>query len=212
MSHLVLAGGSRHRFAVLALSIVALLFLVSLAPPARAADKAVWPAVAAGLPDDKPFWSACYLEGGGAARTLVQPHVAHGQASAALLAGLGCTHAVSGTDGLVGRGLVVGAFGRVGVSVADWSTGTVMSFDQPAMAGARAGILLNQTTLLYGLAGYSWGKWDRRHVDGMALGGGLETRILGGIGGLTLGVEYVFEDLGDRIDAHGLSLTLRKRF
>lgn len=182
-----------------------------LASPLFAADKAVPKPIAVeevASPGLHPFWSACSIEAGASGRLTVSS-TGSASESVGLLAGLGCSYKVprSGSDG---RGVVVGAFGRVGVTLDDWSSaGASVSFDGPASLGARAGWLISDATLLYGLGGYSWAKWGGRASDGLLLGAGVETRLFSSV---SIGVEYNWDDLGGRLDAHSVAVSLRHRF
>ena len=186
--------------AVLAASLV-------LVSPSRAADKG---APGKAVEDTvRPYWTTCFLEAGGNGRALVEASGGTTR-STSIVAGFGCNYEVPGLSIAAGRPIVVGGFARGGFGLADWnSAGASVSFDQPMTIGARLGVGLGGSNLLYLTAGHTWAKYGAHNLDGMSLGFGLETSLLRS---LSLAVEYGFDDLGDRAQSHGVSVMLRHRF
>jgi opacity protein-like surface antigen len=161
------------------LSKLKVLFAVALATvalPAIAADLGKPAAVAAVAPAPIPDqWSGFYLEGGAAGQ-----FVTGGDKRLIGLGGIGYNYHA------LGNPFVGSLFARYGFSAEGNSDAAVLTFDQPLTIAVRAGYLVQPSTLLYGLAGYSM---SLRGDDfrGPILGVGAEAPVLGS---LRLGVEY----------------------
>lgn len=145
---------------------------------ARAADLGK-PAVAAAAPaaavaDIPDQWSGLYFEGGA-----VGQFMRGGDKQAVGLIGLGYNAHTRGTPWVVG-GLV-----RYGFSADGNRDAAVLTFDQPITVAVRMGYLVQPSTLLYGLAGYS--KSLREEFSGPLIGAGIEAPV---IGSLRLSLEY----------------------
>lgn len=162
--------------------LVAVGLLACLATPAFAAQYCYVEAAAGGA------IGANKLEGGGYSATV---------ATDGMTAGLGV-----GCDYLVDR-FVLGGLARASL---DRITGTIdatklRSSDLSYMIAARAGFMINGSSLVYGLAGY---KFQDLRIDvttldgkGLVLGGGFETDL----GLFRIGLEGTRSDLGTFTDA-----------
>lgn len=121
------------------------------------------------------LWRKCYAELGAGGRI-----TSDSQHSAIGTVGGGCdAH-------WAGQPYVVGIFARYGFSADfDKSTKTATAvFDQPITLAGRAGYLIQQDTLLYGIAGYSYSKDTGK---GPILGAGVERMMWGT---LSIAAEY----------------------
>lgn len=191
---------------------------VGLATPALAADKGGAPAAPAPSATSTPDhpWTGCYL-GAGVSKQIVVNGNDLGLGSVA-----GTTvSAEAGCDYQVNHRLVVGVLGRYGLALDGSSTDTGLGSihlkaDRPWLVGGRAGVLVNPSTLAYGLAGVSGidykidGTTARR--SGVALGAGVETQ-LGMLGNRwTFGLEYLWADVDSDAKSHEVSARFKHRF
>jgi hypothetical protein len=143
-----------------------------LGKPAPAGPANIAAMIPAAVPDQ---WTGAYLEGGAAAAFIKGGDKAlHG------LGGLGYNYHA------LGNPFVGSIFARYGFSAEGNSDAAVLTFDVPLTVAVRAGYLIQPSTLLYGLAGYSKSlKGD--DFKGPILGLGAEAPVFGS---LRLAVEY----------------------
>ena len=139
-----------------------------MATAASAADlgkPAAAPIPIADIPPLGDQWTGPYIEGGIAGRYF------EGEKVGMATAGIGYNYRPS-----INIPTVVGAFARYGFSVEGRESSALLTFDQPWTIGARAGYLVQPSTLIYGLGGYSQG----RDLDkGWIVGMGIEQMMLG---------------------------------
>lgn len=158
-------------------------------------------------------WTGPYVEGGFDARVISD------RAS-----GLGVTQPNGlllgfGYDREISPSVVVGVLARYGVTtnIGGTSGPLLVKFDRPWMVAARAGYLLSQSTLAYGVGGFTAGdivaaNASRMYRRGVVLGGGLETQVPY-VNHATFGLEYLWSNLGDHdIDSRQVSLLFKYRF
>lgn len=194
-----------------ALALASTLFVIALCFPVRAADKGAPAAPVAAVAEPRPYWTSCYIDAGASGRVLLDP-AGSSLTNVSVLGGLGCTYQIGAMPFREGhaRPFVIGAFVRGGASLDDLSrAGAALTFDQPITIGARLGVGIGHTSLVYGIVGHTFHRSFGKGVDGPTFGGGLETGIWGS---LSIAAEYTWDDAGGRLDAHGLSLMLRHRF
>lgn len=170
-------------------------YAADLGKPAVAAPATLVAMLPAAVPDQ---WTGLYFEGGYASRfTDTSKHTATGKI------GIGYTYHA------LGNPWVGGVFARYGFSIDGDSDAAILTFDQPVTLGARIGYLVQPSTYLYGVFGYSFGKDNDK---GAILGLGAEAPVLGK---LRLALEYhaQFEDFKASSDViHEIGLYARIPF
>lgn len=194
-----------------AVALASALYILALCFPVRAADLGGPAPAAPAAQPYRPYWTSCYVDAGASGRVLLDA-AGSSLTNVAVLGGLGCTYQVGGMPFREGhsRPVVIGAFVRGGASLDDLSrNGAALTFDQPVTVGARFGLGIGHTTLLYGIVGQTFSRSLGKSVDGPTFGGGLETGIWGS---LSIAAEYTWDDTSGRLDAHGVSVMLRHRF
>lgn len=175
--------------------LIALGFVLATITSAVAADKGgpTAPIPIADIPPLGDQWIGFYVEGGIAGRYF------EGEKVGMATAGIGYNYRLASP-------IVLGAFARYGFSVEGHDSSALLTFDQPWTIGARAGYLVQPSTLIYGLGGYSQG----RDLDkGWIVGLGIEQMMLGKF---SIGPEYhaQFVTGGDII--HEVGLFARMKF
>ena len=146
-------------------------------------------------------WTGFYLEGGGGAQ------FSRGGDKALIGAGgIGYNYHAFGNP------FVASIFARYGATMEGNDNSAVLSFDQPLTVAIRAGYLVQPSTLLYALAGYSK-TLNGTDFKGPIVGIGAEAPILGS---LRLAVEYTAQfdrDFkADRDIAHNIMMFARLPF
>ena len=185
--------------------------------------------IAMALPASAQSWTGCYLGGAAgysASKTDVDVPASYDApwlkepVSGNLLSidGIGASGFAGGgqvgCDYQINR-FVIGAFGdylwhdqEFKAGVLDGLATTSYDIDNQWSVGGRAGILVNENTLAYGLVAYtkaetsdlhyslgtSHGKLPLDELEGWTVGGGLETRL---VGNLFLGAEYRYTKFDD---------------
>ena len=198
--------------------------LASLTLPALAADKAgpvvvSEPTLAVASSDRTP-WTGCYIEAG-AGRDIVVNKDSLGLGSVqgtVLSLGAGC-------DLQVREHIVIGALARYGFAFdnASEAAGFKVRAERPWMAGIRAGVLMNTSTLVYGILGVNGLVFKASDAassvsdssKNLTLGAGIESQILGRR--WTIGLEYLWSSIDSdlhetKVDAHSVRASVRHRF
>lgn len=146
--------------------------------PAIAADLGKGPAPAPVVAAPAPVadqWHGFYVEAGGGGQ-----FVKGGDKTPVGAAGIGYNYHAFGNP------WVGGVFARYGFSAEGNSSSAVLTFDQPFTVAVRMGYLVQPSTLIYGLAGYSK-TLNGSDFRGPLVGFGAEAPIFGS---LRLAVEY----------------------
>jgi opacity protein-like surface antigen len=155
-------------------------------------------------------WTGCYFGGAGgyAVSTLPLAATYDGyEFFSADMGGEGATLGLTGGCDLQLGKVVVGGFGdytwhfdHESKIVAFEDYGIRAHLDAQWAAGGRAGVLINDGTLLYGLAGYTETDGDYGKAKGIMWGGGLEVAIGSGF---SLRGEYRYSDIEDETQRIG---------
>lgn len=178
--------------------LIALGFVLATVSAALAADKGGAPAApipVADIPALGDQWTGPYIEGGFAGRYFEGEKVGMG------VAGIGYNFRPS-----INIPTVIGAFARYGFSVEGRDSSALLTFDQPWTIGARAGYLVQPSTLIYGLGGYSQG----RDLDkGWIVGAGIEQMMLGKF---SVGPEYHAQFITGGDVIHEIGVFARMKF
>lgn len=188
--------------------------LAIMTVPIYAADKGGSKRAAAAVEDENPYprWTGFYVGahlGYAKATEMVENGTSFSEKEAFFGAGVGYDARVEGTTIVVG---LMADISKPNHEGANWA----------AFGGARAGILMSPTVLMYGLAGYTKNDNDADIYDGgLTLGTGVEAFVTKNT---SLKLEYRWVDLGDeRIstgsglqnaagDVHSLMLGVNFRF
>lgn len=179
------------------------------APPAKVADEA---------PYISPTRTSCYVQGLGGAG-INGARAADGSGYIESVSASGWTLAVGGGCDVKLQRVVIGVVGRYEVPVQQDKD--LFEVKGSWLAAARAGYLLNEGLLVYGLAGLTGTSWDIGDVDqqarGLVLGAGLEVMLTKS---LSINAEYTNTQYGKwrdgdvqiNPDAHAMRLGLTYRF
>lgn len=190
---------------------------VAFITPALAADKAAPPAQAE-APYISPTRTSCYVQGLGGAN-ISGAKAEDGSGFVESVSASGWTLAVGGGCDLKLQRFVVGVVGRYEVPVQQDKD--LFEVKGSWLAAARAGYLLNEGLLAYGLVGMSGATWDIGDVDqqtrGLVFGAGLEVMLNKS---LSLNAEYTNTQYGKwregdfkiNPEAHAMRLGLTYRF